>query len=115
MRHKGLRELISHTGDQEPVLPLVLKPTLPIGILTVTGIDDPFLSRGDLHGMDLTDKVLHLHPVGPDILNGTGSHITGDHREVLGTIETRHQTGLHHFVPDLSTATGHPVILNPHP
>ena len=85
----------------------MLEAALAVAVAAVGGTKQAQLARRDLHGLDLHNQVFRLHAVGTDVLDGTGSGLAGDERQVLGAEESGVKAGRHDVVPRLGAATVH--------
>ena len=109
---KDRRELISHHRDEETVLPFMLETAVTIAIATIVNGDGAQLASSNLNGIDGMNQVFDLNSIGTDILNGRGSHVARNKRQVLSAIKAIAQTDIYDVVPYLTTAAGHPIALN---
>ena len=105
MRHKGLREFIDDHRYQKAIFPFLLETALAITILTIMMVNDAKASRSNFYSMYLTDKVLSLSTIGPNILNSTGAHVARNQREVFCAIESHAKALVHHIIERFTTAT----------
>ena len=100
-----LGELVFNTHYQKLVLPVLLETALTIAILAFRIFYDTDISCSDFHSTDTTNQVLGLGTIGPDVLNGAGTHITRNQREVLCTIESHADTLSYDIVEHLAATT----------
>ena len=89
----------------------MFETAVTIAILTVGIAESDQCPRSYLDGLHCLYQVFHLRPVGTDILHGTGSHVTGNQRQVLCAIQLMFHTPVNHIVPNLATAAANTTVI----
>ena len=98
--------------DEIAVFPFLFELALTIAIPTVLSRNRHHPASSNLHRLNALDIVLGLNAISPNVLYGTGSHITWYQRKVLQSVKPSHERSLDHLVEHLTTATGHSVVSN---
>ena len=85
----------------------MFETAVAIAILAIGIRKRAHLTRGNLHSLDAHNEVFRLDAIGTDILDGRGTHIAGNQRQVLHAVEPGIKTQRHHLVPHDAAATRH--------
>ena len=97
--------------DEVTVAPVLLEAALAIAVFTLSVAEYVQATSRYLDHTDVQDMVFGLDPVGSDILDGTGSHVAGNEREVLQPVVACLNAGSNNVVEAGTTATAHPVAI----
>ena len=88
------------------ILPLMLKFTLAVAILTVGIIKHHYPARSYLNSFHLIYNILGFHSIGTNILNRTGTYFTRNNTQILSSMIAMLYGISHHIIKHLATATG---------
>ena len=81
------------------ILPFVLEAALTISILTVGIEHTHHIACSYLHCLHIEYQILGLGSISTYVLNGTGSHLARNERQILGSVPSVCHTLSHNIVP----------------
>ena len=103
-------QAVDDMGDEVFVLPLVLETAVAVAILALLASEDAQATGTYLDGLDSLYQVLDLGTIGTDILDGTGTHLTRNERQVFSTKELMTNAPGNELVPRFTTTTANMAI-----